>query len=88
MPRKPTKPIPKTTKWKGRNYRSTKEWAWMTKKWVEAYKKANPWSKLKTAVTWKVKPWSKAAKRRKSFCSRSKSWTWERWKAARKRWKC
>ena len=31
----------------------------------------NPGSKLKTAVTGKVKPGSKAAKRRKSFCARS-----------------
>ena len=31
---------------------------------------------------------SKAAKRRKSFCARSKGWTGERGKAARRRWKC
>ena len=31
----------------------------------------NPGSKLKTAVTGKVKKGSKAAKRRKSFCARS-----------------
>ena len=36
----------------------------------------------------KVKPGSKAAKRRKSFCARSKGWTGERGKAARRRWKC
>ena len=30
----------------------------------------------------------KDAKRRKSFCARSKSWTSERGKAARRRWKC
>ena len=52
------------------------------------YKKENPGSKLKTAVTGDVKPGSKAAKRRKSFCARSKGWTGERGKAARKRWKC
>ena len=45
-------------------------------------------SKLKTAVTGKVKPGSKAAKRRKAFCARSKSWTGKRGKAARRRWKC
>ena len=28
------------------------------------------------------------AKRRKSFCARSKSWTSERGKAARRRWNC
>ena len=31
---------------------------------------------------------SKTSKRRKSFCARSKSWTSERGKAARRRWKC
>ena len=45
-------------------------------------------SKLKAPVTGKVKAGSKAAKRRKSFCARSRSWTGERGKAARKRWKC
>ena len=44
--------------------------------------------KLKAPVTGKVKPGSKAAKRRKSFCARSKGWTGERGKAARRRWKC
>lgn len=86
--RKPSKRIPKTTKGKGANYRSVKKGAGMTKKGVKAYRKANPGSKLKTAVTGKVKKGSKAAKRRKSFCARSKSWTGERGKAARKRWKC
>ena len=45
-------------------------------------------SKLKAPVTGKVKPGSKDAKRRKSFCARSKSWTGPRGKAARRRWKC
>ena len=45
-------------------------------------------SKLKAPVTGKVKAGSKAAKRRKSFCARSRSWTGERGKAARRRWKC
>jgi len=80
--------IRKTTKGKNRNFRSTKEGAGMTKKGVAAYKRKNPGSKLKTAVTGKVKPGSKAAKRRKSFCARSKGWTGERGKAARRRWKC
>ena len=39
-------------------------------KGVASYRKANPGSKLKMAVTGKVKPGSKAAKRRKSFCAR------------------
>ncbi len=86
--RKPSKPIPKTTKGKGANYRTVKAGAGMTKKGVAAYRRANPGSKLKTAVTGKVKPGSKAAKRRKAICARSKSWTGERGHAARPRWKC
>ena len=39
---------------------------------VKAYRRENPGSKLKTAVTGDPKPGSKDAKRRKSFCSRSK----------------
>ena len=63
----------------------------MTEKGVREYKRKNPGSKLKTAVTTppsKLKPGSKAAKRRKSFCARSRSWTSERGKAARRRWNC
>ena len=78
----------KTTKGKGRNFRTVKEGAGMTSKGVAEYRRKNPGSKLKTAVTGKVKPGSKAAKRRKAFCARSKSWTGERGKAARRRWKC
>ena len=43
----------------------------MSQKSVDAYKRENPGSKLQTAVTEK-KPTGKRAKRRKSFCSRSK----------------
>ena len=71
--RKRESPIPKTTKGKGANYRPTKSGAGMTKKGVAAHRKANPGSKLKTAVTTKpskLKKGSKAAKRRKSFCAR------------------
>ena len=39
---------------------------------VKAYRRENPGSKLKTAVTGDPKPGSKDAKRRKSFCARSK----------------
>ena len=63
----------------------------MTQKGVDEYKRNNPGSKLKTAVTTKpskLKPGSKAAKRRKSFCARSKSWDGERGRAARRRWNC
>lgn len=81
------KPIRRTTKGKGANYRPTKSGAGMTAKGRKAYNKKNG-SNLKAPVTGKVKPGSKAAKRRKSFCARSKGWTGERGKAARARWKC
>jgi hypothetical protein len=45
----------------------------LNKKGVASYRRANPGSKLKTAVTTKpskLDPDSKAAKRRKSFCAR------------------
>ncbi len=84
----PLAEVRKTTKGKGRNFRTTEEGAGMTAKGVAEYKSKNPGSKLQTAVTGDVKPGSKAAKRRKSFCARSKGWTGERGKAARKRWKC
>ena len=54
-----------------KNFRPTKAGAGMTKKGVAAYRRMNPGSKLKTAVTGKVKKGSAAAKRRKSFCARS-----------------
>ena len=47
----------------------------LNKKGVASYRRANPGSKLKTAVTTKpskLKKGSKAAKRRKSFCARMK----------------
>ena len=47
----------------------------LNKKGVESYRRENPGSKLKTAVTTKpskLKPGSKAAKRRISFCKRMK----------------
>jgi len=79
----------KTTKGKGRNFLSVKEGAGMTAAGRAKYKKENPGSTLSAPVTKKnVKPGSKDAKRRKSFCARSKSWTSERGKAARKRWRC
>ena len=72
--------------------------AGMTKKGVAKYRKDNPGSKLKTAVTGKVKKGSKAAKRRKSFCARSAGQMKKfpkaaknpnsRLRQARKRWKC
>lgn len=47
----------------------------MSRKAVKAYRRENPGSKLKTAVTTKpskLKKGSKASKRRKSFCARMK----------------
>ena len=47
----------------------------LNQKGVDSYRREHPGSKLKTAVTTepsKLKPGSKAAKRRKSFCSRMK----------------
>ena len=67
MTRARKKQPPKTKKY----FRSTKSGAGMTKAGVARYRRENPGSKLKTAVTGKVKPGSKAAKRRKSFCARS-----------------
>ena len=84
----PIKQSNKRTKGKGRHFRKSEEGAGMTAAGVASYRKQNPGSKLKTAVTGKVKPGSKAAKRRKAFCARSKSWTGERGKAARRRWEC
>ena len=91
-------PIRKTTG-KGGNYRSTKSGAGMTAKGVAAYRRANPGSKLQTAVTGKVKKGSKAAKRRKSYCARSlgqlkrasaktRNDPNSRIRQARSRWKC
>ena len=71
--------------------RPTEDGAGLTQKGVNAHRRENPGSKLQTAVTTppsKLKPGSKAAGRRKSFCARSRSWTGERGKAARKRWNC
>ena len=67
MARKRDKQPPKTKKY----FRSTKSGAGMTRAGVAKYRRDNPGSKLKTAVTGKVKPGSKSAKRRKSFCARS-----------------
>ena len=81
--------------------RPTKSGAGMTKKGVEAYRRRNPGSKLKTAVTTKpskLKKGSKAAKRRKSYCARSAGQMKKfpkaakdpnsRLRQARRRWNC
>ena len=96
MPRKKETPI--KTSVKSGNFRPTKKGAGMTQKGVKAYRAKNPGSKLKTAVTGKVKPGSTAAKRRKSFCARSAGQMKKfpkaasnpnsRLRQARRRWKC
>ena len=78
--------------------RPTKSGAGMTAKGVAKYKKQNPGSKLKTAVTGKVKAGSKSANRRKSYCARSAGQMKKfpkaaknpnsRLRQARKRWRC
>ena len=97
MPSKP-KGMGIKTSVKSGNFRSTKQGAGMTKKGVKAYRKANPGSKLQTAVTGKVKAGSKDAKRRKSFCARSAGQMKKfpkaaknpnsRLRQARKKWRC
>ena len=82
-----------------KNFRPTSKGAGMTEAGVKAYRRLNPGSKLKSAVTGKVKPGSKAAKRRKSFCARSlgqlkrssaktRNDPNSRIRQARRRWKC
>ena len=58
MARKRDKQPPRTKKY----YRPTKKGAGMTAAGVAKYRRDNPGSKLKTAVTGKVKKGSKAAK--------------------------
>ena len=61
----------------------------MTQAGVDKYKRDNPGSKLKKAVTnCKAKVGTKPYKRQKAFCSRSRSWKGERGRAARRRWCC
>jgi hypothetical protein len=74
-----------------KNFRPTKSGAGMTRAGVAAYRRL--------AVTGKVKPGSKAAKRRKSYCARSlgqlkrasaktRNDPNSRIRQARRRWKC
>ena len=86
--------MPKRNK---KNFRPTKAGAGMTEAGVRAYRKANPGSKLQTAVTEK-NPTGKRAARRKSFCARSAGQMKKfpkaakdpnsRLRQARRRWKC
>ena len=83
---------------KGGHKRPTKKRAGMTKKGVAKYRRDNPGSKLKTAVT-KKKNLTKSEKaRRKSFCARSAGQMKKfpkaakdpnsRLRQARRRWRC
>jgi hypothetical protein len=75
----------------------TEEGAGMTEAGVRAHKRANPGSKLQTAVT-ESKPTGKRAARRKSYCARSAGQMKQfpkaarnpnsRLRQARRRWKC
>ena len=92
--RKRDKQPPKTKKY----FRPPEKGAGMTNAGVAKYRRDNPGSKLQTAVTGKVKPGSKAAKRRKSFCARSAGQMKKfpkaakdpnsRLRQARRRWRC
>ena len=77
--------------------RPTKSGAGLSAKGVAKYRRNNPGSKLKTAVTEK-KPTGSRAKRRKSYCARSAGQMKKfpkaakdphsRLRQARKRWRC
>ena len=82
---------------KSGDMRPTKGGAGMTKKGVAKYRRQNPGSKLKTAVTEK-NPSKARANRRKSYCARSAGQMKKfpkaakdpnsRLRQARKRWRC
>ena len=81
----------------GGHKRPTKAGAGMTAKGVAKYRRDNPGSKLKTAVT-ESNPSKPRAKRRKSYCARSAGQMKQfpkaakdpnsRLRQARKRWQC
>ena len=81
----------------GGHKRPTRSGAGLTKKGVAKYRRQNPGSKFKTAVTEK-KPTGKRATRRKSYCARSAGQMKKfpkaagnpnsRLRQARKRWRC
>ena len=94
MARKPDKQPPKTKKY----FRCTKAGAGMTAAGVAKYRRDNPGSKLKTAVTKKKNLTAKEKARRKSFCARSAGQMKKfpkaaknpnsRLRHARRRWRC
>ena len=80
-------------------YRSTKSGAGMTRAGVKRYRKLNPGSKLKTAVTKKSGLTAREKARRKSYCARSlgqlrkssaktRNDPNSRIRQARRRWRC
>ena len=79
-------------------YRSTKSGAGMTKAGVARYRRENPGSKLKTAVTKKSGLTAREKARRKSYCARSAGQMKRfpkaakdpnsRLRQARRRWRC
>ena len=86
---------PRTKKY----YRSTKSGAGMTKAGVAKYRRDNPGSKLKTAVTKKSGLTAREKSRRKSYCARSagqlrrssaktRNDPNSRIRQARRRWRC
>ena len=92
--RRRDKQPPKTKKY----FRSTKKGARMTKAGVARYRRENPGSKLRTAVTKKKNLTAKDKARRKSFCARSAGQMKKfpkaakdpnsRLRQARRRWRC
>ena len=94
MTRKRDKQPPRTKKY----YRPTKKGAGMTAAGVAKYRRDNPGSKLKTAVTKKKNLTAKEKARRKSFCARSAGQMKKfpkaaknpnsRLRQARRRWRC
>jgi|TARA_R110001592_G_scaffold14028_4_gene63677 hypothetical protein len=92
--RKKDKQPPKTKKY----FRSTKKGAGMTTAGVARYRRENPGSKLKTAVTKKKNLSTKDKSRRKSYCARSAGQMKKfpkaakdpnsRLRQARRRWRC
>ena len=93
--RKRDKQPPRSKKY----YRSTKSGAGMTKAGVARYRRENPGSKLKTAVTKKSGLTAREKARRKSYCARSagqlkrssaktRNNPNSRIRQARRRWKC
>ena len=71
---------------KGVHKLSTKQGAGLTQKGRDSINRRTG-SNLKAPAP-NGKPGTKAGARKKSFCARSRGWTGERGKAARRRWKC